>query len=61
MEQILDAVKEVTDWLSENGETATAEEFEEQKERLSSVANPIISRMYENSEQKDESNIRDEL
>ncbi|KAK4465617.1 glucose-regulated protein [Cladorrhinum samala] len=60
-EEILDAVKEVTDWLSENGETATAEEFEEQKERLSSVANPIISRMYENSEQKDESNIRDEL
>ncbi len=45
--QILDAVKEATDWLEENGATATAEDFEEQKEKLSNVAYPITSKMYQ--------------
>jgi heat shock protein 5 len=44
--QILDAVKEVTEWLDENGATATAEDFEEQKEKLSNVAYPITSKLY---------------
>ena len=44
--QILEAVKETTDWLDENGATATAEDFEEQKEKLSSVAYPITSKLY---------------
>lgn len=44
--QILDAVKEATDWLEENAATATAEDFEEQKEKLSNVAYPITSKMY---------------
>jgi heat shock protein 5 len=45
-ETILDAVKEVTEWLDENGATATAEDFEEQKEKLSNVAYPITSKLY---------------
>ncbi|KAH9996434.1 78 KDA glucose-regulated protein-like protein precursor [Xylariaceae sp. FL0662B] len=45
-EAILDAVKETTDWLDENAATATAEDFEEQKEKLSNVAYPITSKMY---------------
>lgn len=44
--QILDAVKETNSWLDEHGATATTEEFQEQKERLSNVAYPITSRMY---------------
>ena len=44
--QILDAVKEVTEWLEENAATATTEDFEEQKEQLSSVAYPITSKLY---------------
>ncbi|KAJ5093458.1 Heat shock protein 70 family [Penicillium angulare] len=43
---ILDAVKETLDWLEDNAATATAEDFEEQKEQLSSVAYPITSKLY---------------
>ncbi|RDW75233.1 glucose-regulated protein-like protein [Coleophoma cylindrospora] len=45
-ETILDAVKEATEWLEENAATATAEDFEEQKEKLSNVAYPITSKLY---------------
>jgi endoplasmic reticulum chaperone BiP len=44
--QILEAVKEATDWLEENAATATSEDFEEQKEKLSNVAYPITSKLY---------------
>ena len=43
---ILDAVKEVTEWLEENGASASQEDFEEQKEQLSNVAYPITSKLY---------------
>jgi len=45
-ETLLEAVKETTDWLEENGATATAEDFEEQKEKLSGIAYPITSKLY---------------
>ncbi|KAI1141631.1 78 KDA glucose-regulated protein-like protein precursor [Hypoxylon sp. FL0543] len=45
-ETILDAVKETTEWLDENAATATAEDFEEQKEKLSNIAYPITSKLY---------------
>lgn len=45
-ETILDAVKETTEWLDENAATATSEDFEEQKEKLSNVAYPITSKLY---------------
>lgn len=45
-ETILEAVKEATDWLEENAQTATTEDFEEQKEKLSNVAYPITSKLY---------------
>ena len=44
--QILEAVKEANDWLEENAGTATSEDFEEQKEKLSNVAYPITSKLY---------------
>ncbi|PCH06171.1 Heat shock protein 70 family [Penicillium occitanis (nom. inval.)] len=43
---ILEAVKEATDWLDEYGASATMEDFEEQREKLSSVAYPITSKLY---------------
>ncbi|KAB8072246.1 heat shock protein 70 family [Aspergillus leporis] len=61
---ILDAVKEVTDWLDDNGATATTEDFEEQKEQLSSVAYPITSKLYGSApadEEDDEPSGHDEL
>ncbi|KAI9759355.1 MAG: ATPase with role in protein import into the ER [Chaenotheca gracillima] len=65
---LLEAVKEATDWLDENAQTATTEDFEEQKEKLSNVAYPITSKLYGGAggpggpgEEDDEPNIHDEL
>lgn len=44
--QLLDAIKEATDWMDENSGTAATEDFEEQKEKLSNVAYPITSKLY---------------
>ncbi|ODQ65938.1 78 kDa glucose-regulated protein [Nadsonia fulvescens var. elongata DSM 6958] len=45
-ETMLDAIAESMEWLEENAADATAEEFEEQKEKLSAIAYPITSKMY---------------
>ena len=45
-ESLLEAVKEAQDWLEENGQTAEAEDFEEQFQKLSDVAYPITSKLY---------------
>ncbi|KAH8704969.1 putative Hsp70 chaperone BiP/Kar2 [Talaromyces proteolyticus] len=45
-ETILEAVKEATDWLEEYGASASMEDFEEQREKLSSAAYPITSKLY---------------
>ncbi|KAI0026088.1 heat shock protein 70 family [Xylariomycetidae sp. FL0641] len=60
---ILEAVKEATDWLDENASTASAEDFEEQKEKLSNVAYPITSKMYSGAggEAEDDDFDHDEL
>ncbi|KAM7218102.1 putative glucose-regulated protein 78 of hsp70 family [Rhypophila decipiens] len=64
-ETILDAVKEAQDWLEENAATANAEDFEEQKEKLSNVAYPITSKLYsqggEGAGEDDEPASHDEL
>lgn len=48
---ILDAVKEATDWLEENGATADIEAFEDEREKLSNIAYPITSKLYSGSEE----------
>jgi len=45
----LDAVKEATEWLDANSATATAEDMNEQKEKLSNIAYPITSKLYGSS------------
>ncbi|CAN6673216.1 endoplasmic reticulum chaperone BiP [Trichomonascus vanleenenianus] len=45
-ETLLDAVKETIEWVDENGSSATKEEIDEQKEKLSSIAYPITSKLY---------------
>ncbi len=55
--------------MEENANTATTEDFEEQKEKLSNVAYPITSKLYsggmptegEGEGAADEDQIRDEL
>lgn len=45
-EALMEAVKEAVDWMEENAQEATAEEFDEQKQKLSDVAYPITSKLY---------------
>jgi heat shock protein 5 len=40
-------VREATAWVNEYGATATAEDFAEQREKLSDIAHPITSRLYD--------------
>jgi len=44
-EALLEAVKAAQEWLDENGATANAEDYNEQKEKLSGVAYPITSKL----------------
>ena len=53
-----------TEWIEENGADATAEDFEEQKEKLSNVAYPITSKMYQGAggeKPEEEGEFHDEL
>ncbi|KAF3933687.1 hypothetical protein ABW19_dt0201178 [Dactylella cylindrospora] len=45
-ESLNTAIKEALDWLEANAATATKEDFDEAKEKLSSVAYPITSKLY---------------
>ncbi|CAL1697969.1 unnamed protein product [Somion occarium] len=47
--KILDTVKETTEWIDENGSSATAEELEEKLQDVQSVVNPITSKLYAGS------------
>ncbi|KAJ4297065.1 ATPase with role in protein import into the ER [Collariella sp. IMI 366227] len=49
-EALRDAVNEATSWIEEYGASATTEDFEEQKEKLSNVAYPITSRLYKGAD-----------
>jgi len=44
--KLLDACKATIDWLDEHSHSATVEDFDEQKEKLSQVAYPITSKLY---------------
>jgi endoplasmic reticulum chaperone BiP len=60
----LEAVKEAIDWLDENAAEASTEDFEEQREKLSSVAYPITSKLYGSgppADEDDEPSFHDEL
>ena len=53
--KILDACKETLSWIDDFGKSASKEDFEEQKEKLSQIAYPITSKLY-----KDQSGGADE-
>ncbi|CAK9440390.1 uncharacterized protein LODBEIA_P44900 [Lodderomyces beijingensis] len=45
-ETLDDAIKETLEFIEDNFDTATSEEFEEQKQKLVDVANPITAKLY---------------
>lgn len=46
-ETLDDAIKETFEFIEENFESATLEEFEEQKQKLIDIATPITSKLYQ--------------
>lgn len=61
---ILAAIKEATEWIDENGQTATTEEFEEKLSEIQSIVSPITSKLYSggaSEPEDDESPYHDEL
>jgi len=44
---IQDKASEIIDWL-DNNQSAEIDEFEDKKKELESVANPIMTKMYQN-------------
>ncbi|KAG9121059.1 ATPase with role in protein import into the ER [Ceratobasidium sp. 392] len=43
---ILATVKETSDWLEENGQSATSEDLEEKLQEVQAVVNPITGKLY---------------
>ncbi|KAI6142351.1 heat shock protein 70 family [Pisolithus tinctorius] len=43
---ILATIKEATEWIEENGEAATTDDFEEKLAEIQSVVSPITSKLY---------------
>lgn len=43
---LLDMVKETTEWIDENGATASAEDLEDKLQEAQNVANPITAKLY---------------
>lgn len=63
---LLAAIKEATEWIDDNGQSATTEEFEEKLSEIQSIVSPITSKLYIGgwaSEPEDEepSYVHDEL
>ncbi|CAG8585151.1 4627_t:CDS:1, partial [Paraglomus occultum] len=46
---IRDAIKKTLDWFEEHSNSATKEDFDEKKEELQAVVNPITSKLYQES------------
>lgn len=47
---VLDAVKEATEWVEINGQTASSEELDEKLAEVQGVVSPITSKLYEGDE-----------
>jgi heat shock protein 5 len=47
---IKDAIKKVDDWLTDSSNSATKEDFDEKREELQAIVNPITSQLYEDSQ-----------
>lgn len=64
---LLEMIKETTEWIDENGSSASAEDLEEKLQEAQNVANPITAKLYGGgssssaTEPEDDYDIHDEL
>jgi len=49
-ETIRDAIKKTLDWFEEHSNSATKEDFDEKKEELQAIVNPITSKLYQDNQ-----------
>ena len=52
---LLDAIKETTDWIDSEGQSASADYLEEKLQEIQNIANPIIAKLYSGSSTPPES------
>ncbi|KAJ1300574.1 hypothetical protein OPQ81_002228 [Rhizoctonia solani] len=58
---ILATVKETTEWIEENGQTASSEDLEEKLQEVQAVVNPITGKLYGSGSGSEGSSSHDEL
>ena len=64
---LLEAIKEVTEWIDSEGQSASADDLEEKLQEIQNVANPITAKLYSDGapptsdDNDDDEHIRDEL
>ena len=63
---LLDAIKETTEWIDSEGQSASADDLEEKLQEIQNIANPITAKLYSGSStspdpDSDDEPIHDEL
>ena len=57
---LLDAIKETTDWIDSEGQSASADDLEEKLQEIQNIANPITAKLYNGSSASPDSDDNDE-
>jgi len=58
--QLLDTIKETTDWIDSEGQSASADDLEEKLQEIQNIANPITAKLYSGSSTSPDSDDNDE-
>ncbi|KAF9644429.1 heat shock protein 70 [Thelephora ganbajun] len=57
---LLDAIKETTEWIDSEGQSASADDLEEKLQEIQNIANPITAKLYSGSSTPDSTDGDDE-
>ena len=57
---LLDAIKETTEWIDSEGQSALADDLEEKLQEIQNIANPITAKLYSGSSTSPDSDDNDE-
>ena len=57
---LLDAIKETTEWIDSEGQSALADDLEEKLQEIQNIANPITAKLYSGSSTPPDSDDNDE-
>ena len=57
---LLDVIKETTDWIDSEGQSASVDDLEEKLQEIQNIANPITAKLYSGSSTSPDSDDNDE-